>query len=154
MVVDQKKSFGRKPYQVLYETMKGTGTAGVAKYASRGKEYNAFVRPYGNGLMVHTMYADAEVREIPEFTNDLRQDVVVSAGEVAMAKKLLESMTVPFDKTELIDTYTVKVAALIEAKRDGAMPTDAPKTPRNETDLMAALAASLYQANAKKSAGA
>ena len=152
VVVDQKKQdIGRKPYKVLYETMKGTGMAGVAKYTSRGKEYNAFVRPFGKGLMIHTMYAEAEVREIPEF-NDSREDVKVSDGEVRMAKALLESLTVPFDKNTLVDEYTVKVAALIESKRDGATPADSPKTPRNDTDLADLLTQSLYKAKEAKTA--
>jgi DNA end-binding protein Ku len=152
VIVDQKKQdIGRKPYEVLFQTMKGTGTAGVAKYTSRGKEYNAFIRPFGKGLMIHTMYAEAEVREIPEF-NDSREDVKVSDGEVRMAKALLESLTVPFDKNKLVDNYTIKVTALIESKKDDAAPAGSPKTPRTEDDLMTQLAASLYQAKEKKTA--
>lgn len=132
--------------------MKGTGRAGVAKFIMRGKEYNVFIRAYGNGIMIHSMYAETEVRDLPEY-NSNRDDVEVSAQEVKLAKALLEAMSAPFDKTTLVDSYTVKVQALIDGKRDGAMPAGAPKTPRNDDDLLTALSASLYQAKSA-SAGA
>jgi DNA end-binding protein Ku len=139
-----------KPYELFFQVMKGTGKAGVAKFYMRNKEYNVFVRAYGNGLVVHTLYAEAEVRDIPEF-NAFRGDVQVSAGEVTFAKQLLEAQTVSFDTSTLADNYTLKVAALVEAKRTGTTytPGEAPK-PKTNDDLMEQLAASIKAANGGK----
>jgi DNA end-binding protein Ku len=150
VALDPKSPAGCKPYELLFQTMKGTGKAGVAKYISRGKEYNVFVRPYGNGIMIHTMFADAEVRMIPEYTT-LRDDIQISDAEVKGTRMLLDAMTTTFDPTSLVDNYSVKVEALIESKKDGAVPTGEAKTPRSDDDLMAQLSASLYAAkNAKQ----
>jgi non-homologous end joining protein Ku len=37
------------------------------KLILNNREYNVFLRVYGNGLMFHTVYADAEIRAMPEF---------------------------------------------------------------------------------------
>jgi DNA end-binding protein Ku len=140
-----------KPYELFFQVMKGIGKAGVAKFVMRNKEYNVLIRAYGNGLVMHTLYAEAEVRDIPEF-NAFRGDIKVSAQEVSFAKQLLDAQTVAFDKTTLIDEYTLKVAALVESKRNGTTytPGEAPKPKSNSDDLMSQLAASLKAASGGK----
>jgi len=138
----------RKAYEMLFQTMKNTALAGVAKLVMRGKEYDVVIRIYGNGLMMHTLFSKAEVRELVEYKVD-RSDVPVAEAELALAKMLLQSMTKPFDANNLVDTYSVKVQALMDSKTATGATTSTPTgpvVPKNSNDLMAALQASLAAA--------
>ncbi len=141
---------GVKVYELLYQTMNNTNLAGVAKLTMRGNEYNVLVRTYKNGLMLHTVFTNEEVREVPEYEAS-RSHVILNKVEVDLAKKLLQSLVKNFDPTELKDDYTGKVQALIARKTavDGTYTGTSPNTKatsnKSDIDLTGALMASLYK---------
>ena len=56
---------GEKPYR-LSDAMAKTGRAPLAELVTRGKEQLVLLRPYRDGLMMHTMYYANEVRNFAD----------------------------------------------------------------------------------------
>jgi DNA end-binding protein Ku len=55
-----------KAYHLLMTAMMKEKRVAVAKYTMRGKERLVLVRPYEDGLMLHTMYYNDEIRTFGE----------------------------------------------------------------------------------------
>src|SRR5262249_57606238 len=47
---------GDKAYQLLAEAMRDTGMVALAQHVSRGKERLVLIRPFADGLALHTLY--------------------------------------------------------------------------------------------------
>jgi DNA end-binding protein Ku len=139
----------RKPYALLVKAMKDTGFVGIAKLAMHNREYTAFLRPYENGLMLHTMYYQDEVREAPDFGTE---DASLKAGEVKVAHQLIEALAAEWDPAKYYDTFEENLKKLIKARMEGkdVMAVEKPKPSAAPRDLMAALKQSLAQMEGKK----
>ncbi|HSB18221.1 MAG TPA: Ku protein [Bryobacteraceae bacterium] len=133
---------GEKAYTVLFEALKRTGRAGVAKVTMHNREHVVILRPGKRGLMLHTMYYQDEVRASDEFRTD---GSIVKDPEVAMAQQLIEALVVPFDPSKFSDGYRETLRAMIDAKISGEEVVKAP--PAQELapviDIMEALKNSL-----------
>jgi DNA end-binding protein Ku len=133
---------GEKAYTVLFEALKRTGRAGVAKVTMHNREHVVILRPGKKGLMLHTMYYQDEVRASDEFRTD---GSVVKDPEVAMAQQLIEALVVPFEPGKYSDGYRETLRAMIDAKISGQEVVKAP--PAQELapviDIMEALKNSL-----------
>src|ERR1019366_1929243 len=136
---------GEKAYRLLAKAMTETGRCGLAKYATRGKQYLVVVRPvtgHEGGLMKQLNYAD----EIRSFT-----EVDVPPGEVKDAELKLAIMltdqiaTDEFHPENYKDEVKERVEALIKRKIDGQEISESkPEAPKTQViDLMEALKASL-----------
>src|SRR5499427_2156153 len=90
----------RKPYALLVKAMKDTGYVGIAKLAMHNREYTAFLRPYENGLILHTMYYQDEVRAAPDFGSDR---VSPKAGELKVAHQLVQALAAKWDPSKYYD---------------------------------------------------
>jgi DNA end-binding protein Ku len=144
-----------KPYALLVAAMEEQQKVAIARFVMRTKQYLAALRPKDGTLLISTMvYADEIVpaEEIGEF--DGLDAIKVSDKELAMAKQLVDSLSVDFDPNEYRDDYRDKVLALIERKAGGEeIVLEAPQ-PADEgkvVDLMAALEASVKEARAARS---
>jgi DNA end-binding protein Ku len=144
-----------KPYALLVAAMEEQQKVAIARFVMRTKQYLAALRPKDGKLLISTMvYADEIVpaEEIGEF--DGLDAIKVSDKELAMAKQLVDSLSVDFDPNEFRDDYRDKVLALIERKAGGEeIVLEAPQ-PADEgkvVDLMAALEASVKEARAARS---
>lgn len=144
---------GKKPYRLLFETMKSAGYAAVAKLSMSQREHIVIIHPHGKGLALHTMYYADEVREVAEYGQ--HDDVEVRPQEVALAKQLVESLAAPFEPGKYSDEYRARVQELIEAKQRGeeVAETPAPKL-APVIDLMEALQRSLAASGKKPPARA
>ena len=58
---------GEKAYHLLLEAMKKSGYAGIAKATMHSREHIVIVRPHGNGMTLHTMFYQSEIREVAEY---------------------------------------------------------------------------------------
>lgn len=135
-----------RSFRLLTATLKDTKRTAVVRYAARGREHVALIRPLGDGLALQQLrYAD-EVRdpsevEVPE--------AEVKPQEMALAKLLVEAQSTPaFDPAKYKDDYQEKLKVIIDKKVKGEPVTIAPpvKTAGPALDLMAALSASLAKA--------
>src|SRR5256714_9574970 len=140
---------GRKPYALLTKALEETGYVAVAKLAMHNREYTVFLRPYSGGLMLHTMYYQDEIREMPEFGQDR---AALKEAEVKVAHQLIQALAAEWEPEKYHDTFQENLKKLIKAHLEGKEVTEVekPKKPAQVVDLMAALKESLAQMEGKK----
>jgi DNA end-binding protein Ku len=61
---------GRRAYALMLQGMQQLNLAAVAKITMHQREQLVLVRPYHKGLVLHTVYYPAEVREVSEYGRD------------------------------------------------------------------------------------
>ncbi len=133
-----------KAYHLLKEAMTKADRVGVAKYTMRGKERLVLIRPYGGGLMMHTMYYNDEIRSFAEI--DHGADAPVKESELVLAQRLLDDLTQKkFTPSEFKDNYRERVIEAAERKLAGHELTEPEPEVRHGKviDLMSALKESL-----------
>ncbi|MBX7161998.1 MAG: Ku protein, partial [Acidimicrobiia bacterium] len=140
---------GEKAYRLLVETMAGLGKAAIGRIIVRSKEHLAAIRAVDGVLCLETMrFADevadpADVGDVPD------GGIEVTEREVDMARQLVDSLTAKWDPDRYRDSYREQVLELIDAKAAGQeiVTEPSPETSAKVVDLMAALEASLAQAD-------
>ena len=138
---------GGKAYALLRRVMRETGRVAVAKVALRAKESLACVRVYGRegeGLLaLATMFYPDEVRSHAELEAALRP-AEVSDRELAVARQLVESLSVSFDAARYRDEYREALLKVIAEKVRGQEVVAPPEpAPTRVVDLVAALEESI-----------
>lgn len=107
---------GERPYSLLYEALKQTEYVGLGQLAMHSREHVVVIRPGRAGLVAHTMFYPDEVRAVQEFrveTTDL------NSRELDLAKRLIDTMVVPFEPEKFRDTYRDKLQEMIASKISG-----------------------------------
>jgi DNA end-binding protein Ku len=141
---------GTKPYTLLTTALKKSGQCAVGRWISRGKEHVVVIRPFGEGLALHQLHFQGELRSPKDLAIESGP---VSEAELKLATQLIEQLSVKkFDPGEFSDEFKTRVEAAIKRKVQGKevslAVTPNPKRSDNVVDLMSALKASL---NAKPS---
>lgn len=132
---------GEKPYALLFDALKKTGYAGIAKLAMHNREHIVVLRPGEKGVLLHTMYYTNEIRQVDEFRTDL---TLVKEKELALAMSLVEALVADFEPGKYTDTYRDNILQMVEAKKHGEVVVEAPAPHREKVvDIMGALKASL-----------
>ena len=143
---------GKKAYQLLLEAMDQTGYCAIAKLSMHQREHIVIIRPRAEGMTLHTMFYQSEIREVSEFGR--KNNAEPKEAEKKLATQLIESLAAKFEPQKYHDEYQSSMLAMIEAKKQGqevaevAHPKMAPVI-----DLMEALKKSLEKqpaASAKK----
>ena len=136
---------GKRAYNLLFRGMTREKLAAIARVTLSGREQVVLIRPYDQGLLLHTLYYPAEVREVGEYGHDTASEV--PEAEISLAEKFMESLRAPFDPEQYKDNYKEKVLELIETKRAGQMPRPGAEKRRLApvVDLMTALKQSLAE---------
>lgn len=139
---------GEKPYALLFDALKKSGYMGIAKVTMHNREHVVILRPGANGVLLHTMYYNHEIRKVDEFRTDLS---LVKEKERALAQSLVEALAAEFEPDKYKDSYRENLLQMIESKKEGREVVATPE-PRQEkvVDILEALKASL--AVAKKPA--
>ena len=140
---------GKKPYALLSRAMEESGYLGVAKLAMHNREYTVLLRPHEDGLMLHTMFYQEEIREAPAIDTDHKQ---LKEGELKVAHQLIEALAAKWEPEKYHDTFEENLKRLIKARMEGGEVTavEKPRKQAPPTDLMAALRQSLEQMGKKK----
>ena len=145
---------GEMQFALLRAGMVEKDKVAIAHFAAKGREQTVVIRPFGEkGLVMHYMFFEYEVRAFAGW-DKVPAATTLNDKFLAVAGQLVETMTEDFAPETMGDSYLVNVRKLISAKANGvAAPvvTVAPKVDPS-TDLLAALAASLDSAKAKKAA--
>ena len=139
---------GRRPYALLARAMKETNYVAIAKLTMHNREYTVFLRPYEEGLMLHTMYYEEEVRRMESFG---AEGVELKDAEVKAAHQLIEALAGKFDPEKYRDTFQENLKNLIQARLEGKEVAEVEKPGKLEpvVDLMSALKESLSRAEKK-----
>jgi DNA end-binding protein Ku len=126
----------------LFEALKRTGQAGLAKITMHNREHVVILRPGKSGLLLHTMYYQDEVRALDEFRTNTG---LAKDAEINMATQLIEALSTPFEPSKFKDTYRETLRAMIDAKIKGQEVVVAPVEQELAPviDIMEALKSSL-----------
>jgi DNA end-binding protein Ku len=144
-----KKSTADKAFALLRAGMVARNVVAIGKRVKGGKEQTVVLRPYGvNGMVMSYMFFEHEVRGFDKWV-----DVTLTEQETVMAGKLVDAMTQSFKPETKFDTTIVRVKQLVASKipdSNEVAPVVVKKAvPEATDDLMAALEASLSQAQGK-----
>jgi DNA end-binding protein Ku len=137
---------GRKAYTLLMQAMQKLEVAAIAKVTLHQREQIVLIRPYHDGILLHTLYYSAEVREISEYGKS--EDVNVQTAEVQLAEQFINQLTAEFQPEQYKDEYQDRVLKLIETKQAGEAIVGAQPERRRLApviDLMDALKKSIEQ---------
>ena len=108
----------RRPYALLVNAMRETGTAGVGRFVLAGKEKLALVRAKGDALVLETMFVAEDVYSQAEI-DEAVEEIDVKKAELDLARQVIASMASEFDPSELVSEYRGNLRAMLEAKLEG-----------------------------------
>jgi DNA end-binding protein Ku len=142
---------GRRAYALILNTMQQMKIAAIAKVTMHQRDRTVVIRPYENGLTIHTMYYPNEIHEVPGYGKETSKNQ--NRQELSLAEQFAKSLIKPFRPEQFHDDYQDRVRELIENKSKGR---PMPKTEKGKKlapviDLMTALKSSLAN---KKAASA
>ena len=121
---------GEKPYALLFDALKKSGYVGIAKVAMHNREHVVILRPGANGVLLHTMYYNHEIRKVDEFRTDLS---LVKEKELALAQSLIEALAAEFEPEKYNDTYRENLLQMIESKKEGQEVVATPEPRRKKS---------------------
>jgi DNA end-binding protein Ku len=145
---------GDKPYALLREAIRKTGSVGIGKIIIRQTQHLAGVKVLGDALVLEIMRFANELVDASEYSFPGRE--AIRPQELQMAEQLVGNLAQPFDPNRYIDEYRANLMRVIKAKMNGKKPslkgppTEAPD--RGVLDLMSRLRASLAEGAGKKGA--
>src|ERR1700681_889525 len=108
---------GKKAYQLLLAAMEESGYAAIAKLTMHQRERIVVIRAREQGMTLHTMFYQSEIREVAEFTH--QDKVEPKEQEKKLAMQLIESLAATFEPEKYRDEYTESMRSLIAAKKKG-----------------------------------
>jgi DNA end-binding protein Ku len=142
----------RRPYVLLLEAMKETGTAALGRFVRQGAEHLSLIRPRGDALALETMFIAEDVHSQAEIEEAVGE-TEVKEPELALARQVIDSLVGEFDPQELTSEYRRDLRAMLEAKLAGEeikVPEPEPEAP--VVDLMEALRRSVAEISEKEPA--
>jgi DNA end-binding protein Ku len=145
---------GEKPYALLREAIRSTGSVGIGKIIIRQTQHLAGVKVVGDALLLEIMRFANELVDQEEFNFPARD--AIRPQELQMAEQLVANLAEPFDPSRYTDDYRANLMRVIKAKMKGKKPKLA--EPERETedsgvlDLMSRLRASLEEGTGKRGA--
>jgi DNA end-binding protein Ku len=133
------------PYRVL-ATALATGQLGaLARVVLGGHRQLVLVRPLGRLLALDVLHYPAQVRATASWDVEL-PDTAISTEEMQLASQLVSASTGPTDWGRYRDTNAEELAALLQAKAAGQLPTSAPEPATPMQPLLEALRQSVAAA--------
>jgi DNA end-binding protein Ku len=136
---------GKRAYGLLLQAMEKLNVAAIAKVTLHQREQIVLMRPYHQGIVLHTLYFPAEVREIAEYGKT--ETMNLQKPEMDLAEQFIRQLTAKFEAEQYKDEYQQRVLDLIETKRAGQVITGQPSKPKLAPviDLMEALKKSIAE---------
>jgi len=134
---------GEKAFELLRRALIDEDKFAIGKTVLGTKETLMAVLPHGEGLVVQSLYFADEIKDPPKAYAPPK----VAPQEIAMARKLVQTMDTPFDPADYHDEYQSRLKLLLESKITGeafAVPVKSGQV--NVADLMEAFKQSIAQA--------
>jgi DNA end-binding protein Ku len=145
---------GEKPYSLLREAIRQTGSVGIGKIIIRQTQHLAAVKVIGDALVLEIMRFANELLDAKEFSFPSRE--AIRPQELQMAEQLVANLAEPFDPTRYTDEYRANLMKIIKAKMKGRkVKLEEPEGEAPDSDvldLMSRLRASLEEGSGKKGA--
>jgi DNA end-binding protein Ku len=108
---------GERPYALLRDAMRRTGSIGIGKIIIRQKQHLAAVKVVGDALVLELMRFANELVETDEFS--FPSSDVVKPQELTMAEQLITNLAEPFAPDKYTDDYRANLMRIIKAKLKG-----------------------------------
>src|SRR5215813_1683368 len=108
---------GEKPYRLLADALAKSQRAAIAQLVTRGKEQLVLIRPYENGLIMHSLYYANEVRNFGDIAKG--ENTKLSDQEIELGASLIENMSDGFNPNKYRDEYRERVQAMLDEKSKG-----------------------------------
>ena len=142
---------GAKPFTLLATALRKAHQCAVGRWISRGKEHIVVIRPFGEGLALHQLHFQSEIRDVKELGIE---PATVSDAELKLAQQLIDHLGAKrFDPQEYVDEHRARVQAAIDKKVEGkeVSVAEGPVATGggNVIDLMEALRASIDAKSSK-----
>jgi DNA end-binding protein Ku len=139
---------GKRAYGLLLQAMEKLNVAAIAKVTLHQREQIVLMRPYHQGIVLHTLYFPAEVREIAEYGKTDAMNL--QKPEMDLAEQFIRQLTAQFEPEQYKDEYQQRVLDLIDTKRAGQVVAGQPHKPKLAPviDLMEALKKSIAERGA------
>ncbi len=136
---------GKRAYGLLLQAMEKLNVAAIAKVTLHQREQIVLMRPYHRGIVLHTLYFPAEVREIAEYGKT--ETMNLQKPEMDLAEQFIRQLTAKFEPEQYKDEYQQRVLDLIDTKRAGLVIAGQPPKPKLAPviDLMEALKKSIAE---------
>jgi len=143
---------GDKPYALLREAIRRTGSVGIGKIIIRQAQHLVGVKVVGDALVLEIMRFANELVDTSEFSFPRKDSV--RPQELQMAEQLVGNLAEAFDPTRYTDDYRANLMRIIKAKMKGRKPSlEEPETEARDSgvlDLMSRLRASVEEGSGKK----
>ena len=109
---------GAKSYALLRETLRRSGRIGLAMVVIRTRQHLAALLPVDQALVLNTLRFASEIRPMAALTlpGEELKALGIAAGELTLAERLVDDMTVEWSPTQYHDTYTDDLMARIQRK--------------------------------------
>jgi len=139
---------GRRAYSLLLQAMEKLNVAAIAKVTLNQREQIVLMRPYHHGIVLHTLYFPAEVREVAEYGKT--ETMNLQKPEIELAEQFIRQLTAAFNPEQYKDEYQERVLALVETKQAGQVVAGQPQKAKLAPviDLMDALKKSIAERGA------
>lgn len=135
---------GGKTYRLLAAAMKKQNKVALARWISGSREHLVILRPFEDGLVLHTMFYADEVRD---FAAVEKEDTPVKEKELKLAEMLIDELTEEsFDPLRYKDEYRERLMDRIAEKSKGKTIVSEHRDedrPAEVVDIMEALRRSL-----------
>ncbi|HEY3861841.1 MAG TPA: Ku protein [Verrucomicrobiae bacterium] len=145
---------GDKAYSLLRQSLADSGMVAIAKVIIKTRQHLAAIKPQERGLMLEIMHFPEELLDAGDFKQPANS--APSKGEMAMARKLIESMSTAWDASAFKDEYQSMLKKIVEEKishHGKEKPAPGKKArPSNVVDLAAVLQESIRHAQSKPAA--
>lgn len=137
----EEKYGGDKAFQLLLQAMKLREVVAIGKYVSHGKEHLIMIRPYQEGLVMHHLFYEDEVRDYSSNCKEHEFD----KKHLDMASSLIDQFySDEFDLSQYQDEYSKRVREVAEQKDAGeAVSITVNTEKKSAADLFDLLAASI-----------
>ena len=134
---------GKRAYALLLRTMEEMQYAAIAKITVHQRERAAIIRPYHQGLTLHTFYYANEVRAVKAYGRTTIKDL--RKQEITLGEQFAKTLLKPFRPEDFQDHRQAQLKQLIDQKLKGG---PAPKPEKTKQlapviDLMSSLKKSL-----------
>lgn len=146
-LVPSQTAAQRRPYRLLLQAMRESGTGAIGRFVRSGRESLCLVRPRGEALALETLYLAEDVYSQAEI-EEAMEGTKVKDAELALARQIVDGLTAEFDAAALTSDYRRDLRKLLETKVSGA-PIEIPKPaadPKPTVDLLEALRATVEAA--------
>jgi DNA end-binding protein Ku len=145
---------GRRAYGLILDTMKQMKIAAIAKVTMHQRDRTIIIRPYDNGLTVHTLYYPNEIHVVPGYGKATPRSQ--NRRELPLAEQFAKSLIKSFEPEKFHDDYQASVRELIESKAKGKAVPVVPKGKKLAPviDLATALKNSIANRKAASTAAA